>query len=236
VGCPTVPLEIRMLIRTMSTANPLWGAPRIHGELLKLGIEVGQATVAKYMVGQRQPPSQTWRTFVRNHGGQNAYVECVIGAIRRECLDHLIILNAADCVASSAGTSDTTRRHARIWCSRRTLPCPPCVSTHLRGNRRDSSGRRSSPPIRTSRCLASSAEGSQRRGRDRQPRSCRMAPSPTCQIAARHHRPSTTPNAFSTKRSRHTNPHARSDGVFSSHGRKTVETLAFETPIGYQFY
>jgi hypothetical protein len=169
VGCPTVPLEIRMLIRTMSTANPLWGAPRIHGELLKLGIEVGQATVAKYMVGQRQPPSQTWRTFVRNHGGQNAYVECVIGAIRRECLDHLIILNAADCVASSAGTSDTTRRHARIWCSRRTLPCPPCVSTHLRGNRRDSSGRRSSPPIRTSRCLASSAEGSQRRGRDRQP-------------------------------------------------------------------
>jgi hypothetical protein len=70
VGRPTVPLEIRTLIRTMSAANPLWGAPRIHGELLKLGIQVGQATVAKYMVRRRQPPSQTWRTFLRNHVGQ----------------------------------------------------------------------------------------------------------------------------------------------------------------------
>jgi putative transposase len=70
VGRPTVPLQIRMLIRTMSAANPLWGAPRIHGELLKLGIEVGQATLAKYMVRRRQPPSQTWRTFLRNHVGQ----------------------------------------------------------------------------------------------------------------------------------------------------------------------
>ena len=54
----------------MSEANPLWGAPRIHGELLKLGIEVCQATVAKYMVRHRQPPSQTWRTFLANHLGQ----------------------------------------------------------------------------------------------------------------------------------------------------------------------
>jgi transposase InsO family protein len=51
----------------MSTANPLWGAPRIHGELLKLGIKISQATVAKYMVRQRKPPSQTWRTFLENH-------------------------------------------------------------------------------------------------------------------------------------------------------------------------
>jgi len=51
----------------MSQANPLWGAPRIHGELLKLGIEVSQATVAKYIVHQRKPPSQTWRTFLNNH-------------------------------------------------------------------------------------------------------------------------------------------------------------------------
>ena len=51
----------------MSQANPLWGAPRIHGELLKLGIEVSQATVAKYMVRSRKPPSQTWRTFLANH-------------------------------------------------------------------------------------------------------------------------------------------------------------------------
>jgi hypothetical protein len=51
----------------MSIANPLWGAPRIHGELLKLGIEVGQTTVAKYMARRRQPPSQGWKTFLRNH-------------------------------------------------------------------------------------------------------------------------------------------------------------------------
>jgi putative transposase len=54
----------------MSTANPLWGAPRIHGELLKLGIDVSQATVAKCMVRHRRPPSQTWRTFLTNHVGQ----------------------------------------------------------------------------------------------------------------------------------------------------------------------
>ena len=60
-------LEIRQLIREMSIANPLWGAPRIHGELLKLGIDVGQTTVAKYMVRRRRPPSQGWKTFLRNH-------------------------------------------------------------------------------------------------------------------------------------------------------------------------
>src|SRR6266536_4239372 len=51
----------------MSAANPLWGAPRIHGELLKLGVQVSQATVAKYMKRQHKPPSQTWRTFLENH-------------------------------------------------------------------------------------------------------------------------------------------------------------------------
>src|SRR6266480_2301735 len=66
-GRPNTPLEIRQLIRDMSIANPLWGAPRIHGELLKLGIDVGQTTVAKYMAKHRRPPSQGWRTFLRNH-------------------------------------------------------------------------------------------------------------------------------------------------------------------------
>jgi transposase InsO family protein len=66
-GRPKTPLEVRQLIREMSIANPLWGAPRIHGELLKLGIDVGQTTVAKYMAKHRRPPSQGWRTFLRNH-------------------------------------------------------------------------------------------------------------------------------------------------------------------------
>src|SRR5207244_4438266 len=69
-GRPTEPLAVRTLIRTMSNANPLWGAPRIHGELLKLGIEISQASVAKYMIRRRRPPSQLWRTFLRNHIGQ----------------------------------------------------------------------------------------------------------------------------------------------------------------------
>ena len=57
-GRPKLALEIRLLIREMSEANPLWGAPRIHGALLKLGIDLGQTTVAKYMVRNRRPPSQ----------------------------------------------------------------------------------------------------------------------------------------------------------------------------------
>ncbi len=187
-GRPAVLQDVRALIRELSTANPLWGAPRIHGELLKLGIAVSQSTVAKYMRRHPRPPSQTWRTFLANHASQimaadlfvvptvtfrllfvlvilghdrrrivhvavtthptaawtgqqlrnalpnyevpayllhdrdasfaavsatiasmniqavrtaprspwqNAYVERVIGSIRRECLDHVIVVNAA---------------------------------------------------------------------------------------------------------------------------------------------
>ena len=66
-GRPEVSEEVGDLVRKMSKANPFWGAPRIHGELLKIGIEVSQATVAKYMGRQPKPPSQTWRTFLENH-------------------------------------------------------------------------------------------------------------------------------------------------------------------------
>ncbi|UCF05899.1 MAG: transposase [bacterium] len=67
MGRRRVPQETRDLIRRMSQANPLWGAPRIHGELLKLGIELSQASVSKYMVLHRKPPSQSWRAFLTNH-------------------------------------------------------------------------------------------------------------------------------------------------------------------------
>jgi putative transposase len=66
-GRPTVSKEIRQLIRRLSRENPLWGAPRIHGELLKLGIDVGETSVGKYLVRHRKPPSQSWRTFLENH-------------------------------------------------------------------------------------------------------------------------------------------------------------------------
>jgi putative transposase len=67
LGRPSVSSEVIELIRKMSLANPRWGAPRVHGELLKLGFELSEATVAKYMVRRRNPPSQTWRTFLQNH-------------------------------------------------------------------------------------------------------------------------------------------------------------------------
>ena len=67
LGRPAVPTEVRELIRMLSRENPLWGAPHIHGELLKLGIHVGETSVSKYMVRRRKPPSQTWRTFLDNH-------------------------------------------------------------------------------------------------------------------------------------------------------------------------
>jgi putative transposase len=66
-GRPAVPKEVRQLIRTMSRENPLWGAPRIHGELLKLGIDIGETSVSKYLVRRHKPPSQTWRAFLDNH-------------------------------------------------------------------------------------------------------------------------------------------------------------------------
>jgi hypothetical protein len=79
-GRPAVPKDLRQLIRRMSRQNPIWGAPRIHGELLKLGIHIGETSVAKYMVRQRKPPSQTWRTFLDNHVQTLVSVDFLHGA------------------------------------------------------------------------------------------------------------------------------------------------------------
>src|SRR5713226_8746384 len=198
----------------MSSANPLRGAPRIHGELLKFGIEIGQATVAKYMVRRRGAPSPTWRTFLRNHAegiaaidmfvvmsasfrplyvtvilaherrtiihtavtetshcglviasgnrsvsmghcsalsaarsrsygqhfrrrvdpmaitevitacspSQNGYIERVIGSIRRECLDHIVIFNKRHLRRVCPGTSTITKAPACILRSTRIAP------------------------------------------------------------------------------------------------------------------
>jgi hypothetical protein len=103
----------------MSDANPLWGAPRIHGELLKLGMDVGQASVAKYMVRRRQPPSQTWRSFPRNHRGQITaadffvvptatcrllFVLIMLAHDRRRVV-HVAVTHPSDCDADRSATA-----------------------------------------------------------------------------------------------------------------------------------
>jgi hypothetical protein len=77
---PQIEIELRALIRQMSADNQLWGAPRIHGELLKLGLSIAQSTVATYMVKRRGPPSQGWRTFLRNHAPDIAATDLFVVA------------------------------------------------------------------------------------------------------------------------------------------------------------
>jgi hypothetical protein len=93
-GRPAVSADIRNLIRRISQENPLWGAPRIHGELLKLGIEVAQSSVAKYMVRRYGPPSQGWKTFLHNHAPDIAAIDLfVVPTIGLKLLYGLAIIN-----------------------------------------------------------------------------------------------------------------------------------------------
>jgi hypothetical protein len=95
-GRPGIDCEMRELIRRMNRENPLWGAPRIHGELLMLGIEVAESTVGRYMVRRRRPPSQGWRTFLRNHAAGIASLDLfVVRTISFRLLYGLVILRHA---------------------------------------------------------------------------------------------------------------------------------------------
>jgi hypothetical protein len=128
-GRPSVDREVRDLIRQMSAANPLWGAPRIHGELLKLGIEISQATVAKYMLRRRGMPSPTWRSFLRNQAqGITAIDMFVVASASFRLLDVMIIL-AHD--RRKIVRLDVTRHSTAGWLARQlteafpwdTAPC-----------------------------------------------------------------------------------------------------------------
>jgi len=92
-GRPRIDRGLRDLIRRMSRENPLWGASRIHGALLMLGFEVAQSTVSKYMMRGRKPPSQSWRTFLRNHAHAIAAIDiCVVPTVTFERLFAFLVL------------------------------------------------------------------------------------------------------------------------------------------------
>ena len=115
-GRPQIDTELRALIRRMSVENPLWGAPRIHGELLKLGFEVAQSSVAKYMVKRRGPPSQGWRTFLRNHAPDIAAMDLfVVPTLRFDLLYAFVIvrLDRRDLVWINVTTNPTAEWIAR---------------------------------------------------------------------------------------------------------------------------
>jgi len=95
-GRSKIDREIRDLIRRMSKENPLWGALRIHGELLMLGIEVAQSTVARYMTKRQGAPSQGWKTFPRNHAAGIASLDLfVVRTLSFKLLYGLVILRHA---------------------------------------------------------------------------------------------------------------------------------------------
>jgi len=115
-GRPQIDAELRALIRRMSIENPLWGAPRIHGELLKLGFEIAQATVAKYMAKRYGPPSQGWRIFLRNHAPDIAAMDLfVVPTLGFDVLYAFIIirLDRRDLVWINVTTNPTAEWIAR---------------------------------------------------------------------------------------------------------------------------
>src|SRR5450631_3296965 len=115
-GRPQIDTELRLLIRRMSVENPLWGAPRIHGELLKLGFEIAQSSVAKYMVKRRRPPSQGWRIFLRNHAPDIAAMDLfVVATIGFDLVYAFVIvrLDRRDLVWINVTANSTAERVAR---------------------------------------------------------------------------------------------------------------------------
>jgi transposase InsO family protein len=122
-GRPQVHSELRELIRRMNLENPLWGAPRIHGELLKLGFEVAQSTVAKYMAKRHGPPGQRWRTFLRNHAPDVAAMDLfVVPTISFNLLYAFIIVRLDRRILV---WTDVTRHPTAEWVARQITEAFP---------------------------------------------------------------------------------------------------------------
>jgi putative transposase len=123
LGRPGMSREIRELIRKMSLANPLWGAPRIHGELLKLGIEVSQATVGRYLPWRPKVPSPTWRSFLHNHMHDTAAVDMfVVVTARFQILYALLVLGHE---RRKVIHFDVTQNPTQVWLARQITEAFP---------------------------------------------------------------------------------------------------------------
>src|SRR6266481_7151485 len=122
-GRPSVDREIRDLIRQMNDANPLWGAPRIHGELLKLGIKISQATVAKYMVRRVGTPSPTWRSFLRNEAIGIAAIDMFVAVSASFRLLYVMIILAHD--RRRIVRFDVTWHPTAAWLSQQVIEAFP---------------------------------------------------------------------------------------------------------------
>jgi transposase InsO family protein len=126
VGRPKIDRELCELIRRISTENPLWGASRIHGELLKLGFEVAQSTVSKYMRRGRRPPSQSWKTFLRNHAEAIAAVDlCVVPTLTFERLFAFLVLGHG---RRQLLWFEVTRHPTAAWLARQVTEAFPWAS------------------------------------------------------------------------------------------------------------
>jgi transposase InsO family protein len=125
-GRPRIDREIRELIQRMSRENPLWGASRLHGELLMLGIEVAQSTVSKYMARGRAPPSQSWKTFLRNHSEAIAAIDmCVVPTLTFERLFAFLVLGHG---RRQLLWFEVTRHPTAEWLARRITEAFPWAS------------------------------------------------------------------------------------------------------------
>ena len=125
-GRPRIDRELRELIRRMSTENPIWGASRIHGELLKLGFKVAQSTVSKYMARGGKPPSQSWKTFLRNHAEAIAAIDmCIVPTLTFERLFAFLVLGHS---RRQLLWFEVTRHPTAAWLARQVTEAFPWAS------------------------------------------------------------------------------------------------------------
>src|SRR5260370_18474199 len=123
LGRPKMSREIRDLIRKMSLANPLWGAPRIHGELLKLGFDVSQATVGRYLPVRPKVPSPTWRSFLHNHLHDTAAVDMfLVVTAKFQLLYALVVLGHE---RRTVIHFDVTQNPTQVWLARQITEAFP---------------------------------------------------------------------------------------------------------------